>query len=173
MANELEPAKPPKGLTEEEAEIARLMVHGLPNDEVILDTPVKAGWPLTLAQAAKFMGYRLKRARAQLDPNPDFRGYCRELLEARRESERARNMAVAVEIRDDVGDGTAATKTVRIKAASFIQGDDKPGVTVNINQQTNVANIQPGYVIRLPALPGTPTPSAPPLPPMIEGDVSP
>jgi hypothetical protein len=159
----------PKGLTEEEAEIARLMVHGLPNDEVILDVPIKAGWPLTLEQAAKFMGYRLKRARAHLDPNPDFRGYCRELLEARRESERARNMAVAVEIRDDVGDGTAATKTVRIKAASFIQGDDKPGVVVNVNTQTNVG-IKAGYVIRLPPLPaGTPgAPTLPPLPPMID-----
>jgi hypothetical protein len=143
-----------------------LMVHGLPSDEVILDTPVKAGWPLTLEQAAKFCGYRLKKARAHLDPSPDFRGYCRKLLEARRESEAARNMAVAVEIRDDVGDGTAATKTVRIKAASFIQGDDKPGVVVNVNTQTNVSQITPGYIIRLPA--GTPTP---PAPPMIEGEV--
>jgi hypothetical protein len=46
-----------------------------------------------------------------------------------------------MEIRDDVGDGTAATKIVRIKAASFIQGDDKPGVVVNVNTQTNVSQM--------------------------------
>jgi hypothetical protein len=82
----------------------------------------------------------------------------RELLEGRRKAVQARNLAVAVEIRDNPGEGLAADRTVRLKAASFIQGDEKPGVTVNINQQTNVANtITPGYVIRLPAVKPAPT----------------
>jgi hypothetical protein len=156
MANDLEPVAKPAGLSDDEAEIARLMVHGLPTEELILGKLIKPDWPLTLEQAASFMGYRLKRARRELDPNPEFRGYARKLLEARREAEAARNLAVAIDIRDDPGEGLAADRTVRLKAASFIQGDDKPGVTVNINQQTNVAAITPGYVIRLPPLPAKP-----------------
>ena len=51
--------------------------------------------------------------------------------------------------RDDPGEGFAADRTVRIKAVAAIEGTDKGGVTVNVNTQTNVATIQPGYVIRL------------------------
>jgi hypothetical protein len=41
---------------------------------------------------------------------------------------------------------------VRLKAISVIEGNEgKGGVVVNVNQQTNVAAITPGYVIRLPA----------------------
>jgi hypothetical protein len=41
---------------------------------------------------------------------------------------------------------------VRLKACQFIEGTpDGAGVTVNINQTSNVATISPGYVIRLPA----------------------
>jgi hypothetical protein len=41
---------------------------------------------------------------------------------------------------------------VRIKAVQAIEGNEgKGGVVVNVNQQTNVATIAPGYVIRLPA----------------------
>jgi hypothetical protein len=55
-------------------------------------------------------------------------------------------------IRDDEGDESAATKTVRLKAIQVIEGSEgKAGVVVNVNQQTNVAAITPGYVIRLPA----------------------
>ena len=58
----------------------------------------------------------------------------------------------AIAIRDDKGDGSAATKTVQLKACQFIEGPpDKAGVTVNVNQQTTVAATSPGYVIRLPA----------------------
>ena len=51
------PSKP-KALTDEEAEIGRLTVFGLPNEEVIDGKLVKADWPLTLEQAARFVGYR-------------------------------------------------------------------------------------------------------------------
>jgi hypothetical protein len=41
---------------------------------------------------------------------------------------------------------------VRLKAIQVIEGNEgKGGVVVNVNQQTNVAAITPGYVIRLPA----------------------
>jgi hypothetical protein len=74
-----------------------------------------------------------------------------------------------IQIRDDPGEDSAADRTVRLKAIQVIEGNEgKGGVVVNVNQQTNVAAIQPGYVIRLPAL--KPDRDAPP---MIEGTCRP
>jgi hypothetical protein len=150
MANDLLPTKP-KGLTDDEEEIGRLVTFGLPADEMIDGKLVKADWPLTLEQAARFVGYRCKKARNYLDGLPAFSTYRRELLDGRRKSEAPRNLQTLIEIRDDPGEGFAADRTVRIKAVAAIEGTDKGGVTVNVNTQTNVATIQPGYVIRLPA----------------------
>jgi hypothetical protein len=151
MSGDLVPAKP-KGLTDDEAEIGRLVTFGLPEDEVIDGKAIKANWPLTLEQAARFVGYRCKKARGYLDPLPEFNAYRRELLEGRRKSEAPRNLATLIQIRDDPGEGFAADRTVRIKAVAAIEGrPDGASVTVNVNQQTNVAAITPGYVIKLPA----------------------
>ena len=128
------------------------MVYGLPR-------------PLSLEEAARAEGYRLRRARSYLADLPAFNAYRRHLLKERRESEQARNLATAIAIRDDEGDGSAATKTVQLKACAFIEGppDKGPAVTVNVNQTSN--NLVAGYIIRLPAKPeGAPT---------IEGNVSP
>jgi hypothetical protein len=149
--NALVPAKP-KGLTEDEEEMARLMVYGLPHEETILGKVVKPDWPLTLEQAAKFVGYRLKRARTHLDNLPAFSTHRRELLDGKRKAELARNLATAIAIRDDEGENLAADRTVRLKAIQVIEGSEgKGGVVVNVNQTSNVATITPGYVIRLPA----------------------
>jgi hypothetical protein len=151
MGSDLLPAKA-KALTDEEEEIARLMVYGLPNEETILGKVVKPDWPLTLEQAAKFVGYRLKRARTHLDGLREFSTLRRELLDGKRSAELARNLMTAIEIRDDPGENLAADRTVRLKAIQVIEGNEgKASVTVNVNQQTNVATITPGYVIRLPA----------------------
>jgi hypothetical protein len=71
MGTGIQPAKA-KPLTADEEEIARLMVYGLPHEETILGKVVKPDWPLTLEQAAKFVGYRLKRARTHLDDLHEF-----------------------------------------------------------------------------------------------------
>jgi hypothetical protein len=149
MATDLAPSKA-KGLTEDEEQIAFLMTYGLPHEETILGKTVKPDWPLTLEQAAKFVGYRLKRARTYLDNLPAFATHRRELLDGKRKAELARNLATAIAIRDDPGENSAADKTVRLKAIGVIEGNEgKGGVVVNVNQQTNVAAISPGYVIRL------------------------
>ena len=138
-ADPLSPSKPPPGLSRTEAQIAYLCVHGLPV-------------PRSLEQAAKDCGYRVRRARSYLADLPAFNAYRRQLLKERRESEAARNLATAIAIRDNPGDGLAADRTVQLKAIGVIEGPpDKGGVVVNVNQQTNVAAISPGYVIRLPA----------------------
>jgi hypothetical protein len=139
MTGDLVPAKAPDGLTRIERQIAYRMVEGLPR-------------PLTLMEAAKAEGYRLRRARTYLADLPAFNLYRAQLLKARRENEQARNLATAIEIRDDDGDGSAAIRTVRLKACQFIEGTpDGASVVVNVSQTSNVAAISPGYVIRLPA----------------------
>jgi hypothetical protein len=149
----LSPSKPPPGLTRTEAQIAYLMVHGLPV-------------PRNLEQAAKDCGYRVRRARFYLADLPAFNAYRRQLLEGRRKSEEARNLATLIQIRDDPGEGRAADRTVRLKAIQVMEGANgkAPLVTVNVSQQSN--NLVAGYVIRLPA-------SRAEGAPMIEGDVSP
>jgi hypothetical protein len=146
MGDELVPLK---GLSAVEQEIARLMVDGLDHDETILGADVPAFWPLTLVQAARSCGYPMKKARNYLGDHPPFNAYRARLLKGRRESEAARNIATAVRIRDDEGDGSAADRTVRLKAIGVIEGptEKAPAFTVNVNQQTN--NLVAGYVIRL------------------------
>ncbi|HZZ22901.1 MAG TPA: hypothetical protein VFE60_10165 [Roseiarcus sp.] len=153
-------------LTATEREIARLMTEGLDRDETILGEHVPAYQPLTLVQAAKAAGYLLRKARGYLADYAPFNQLRGQLLKARRESEGPRNLATAIKIRDDEGDGSAADRTVRLKAIGVIEGtsDKGPAVTVNVNQQNNV--ITPGYVIRLPAKAGQGAP-------MIEGSASP
>jgi hypothetical protein len=137
MGDDLLPSRAPDGLTRIERQIAYMMVEGLPR-------------PLTLEEAAKAEGYRLKRARNYLADLPAFNVYRAHLLKARRENEAARNLATAIEIRDDPGENSAADRTVRLKAIGVIEGNEgKSSVVVNVNQQTNVAAITPGYVIRL------------------------
>jgi hypothetical protein len=134
MSGDLVPSKP-SALTDDEAEIAHLMVYGLPADEIILGKLVKADWPLTLEQAAKFVGYRLKRARTHLDNLAEFSTLRRELLDGKHSAELARNLMTAIEIRDDPGENSAADRTVRLKAIGVIEGNEgKSAVTVNVNQ---------------------------------------
>jgi hypothetical protein len=126
-------------LDPDRAAIAYRMVEGLPR-------------PFTLEEAAKAEGYRLKRAQTYLADLPASNLYPAQVLMARRENEAARNLHAAVATRDDEADGSAATKTVRLKAIQVIEGNEgKASVTVNVNQQTSVAALRPGYVIRLPA----------------------
>src|SRR5271167_3732163 len=106
MTNDLVATKA-KGLTDDEAEIGRLVTFGLPTDETIDGQLVKADWPLTLEQAARFVGYRCKKARNYLDNLPEFSTYRRQLLEGRRSAEKPRNLQTLIEIRDDPGEGFA------------------------------------------------------------------
>jgi hypothetical protein len=161
----LSQVKPPEGLSDREAEIARLMTYGSPDAQIVMNEDIPADWPMSLEQAARFVGYRIRKAR-RLASTEEFIRFRGSLLRGVRESEGPRNLATAIKIRDDKDDGSAATKTVQLKACTFIEGPpEKPGVGVNVNQQTNVAAISPGYVIRLPA--------ARTEPKTIDGDVSP
>jgi hypothetical protein len=149
------PADQLKELNDDFREIVSLMVHGMDRPSQIEGVPIEAGFPLTLAQAARLVGVRLRRAR-EVSGTKLFQSELNREVIALRQSEAPRNLRVAVSIRDDEGDRSAATKTVRLKAIATIEGKSEGGSTVNvqINQQT-VNQVSPGYVIRLDEPPKT------------------
>ena len=105
---------------------------------------------------------KLREARALAD-DPRFVEQLNKLLKERRSSERARNLNVAIEIRDDKGENLAADRTVRLKAIAAIEQTEGKGVTVNIGSNNQTLNIQPGYIIRLPAKRDEAAIEAPPM----------
>ncbi|HZH50274.1 MAG TPA: hypothetical protein VEZ16_00180 [Microvirga sp.] len=99
-----------------------------------------------LNDAADAVGLRRKRARLILR-DPAVRKQFFQEIEELRESERARNILLAVSIRDDgMTDGaTAASKKVALEAARYLDGGSEGGTTNNFNGPTVIA----GYVINL------------------------
>jgi hypothetical protein len=129
--------------------LVELMVYGFDEGGHVEGKEFYPGEPLTLSEAAKSVGVRLRRAR-QVAACKAFRTEFSRELAAMRSAEAPRNLRTAVAIRDDEGDGSAATKTVRLKAIASIEGKAEGGSTVNVqinNQQVN--QVSPGYVIRL------------------------
>jgi hypothetical protein len=96
---------------------------------------------VTDEQAAKFVGYRLRRARTHLDNLREFSTLRRELLDGKRW--RATSPP-RIAIRDDEGENLAADRTVRLRAIQVIEGSEGKGGGVNVNQTSNVATITPG-----------------------------
>jgi hypothetical protein len=132
-------------------EMARLMVEGSEFPETIDSKIIPADWPLSIKEAALVTGIKLRQARALAD-SPAFIEQINKLMRARRASEKARNLSVAVQIRDDVGENLAADKTARLKAIATIEGtENRSGVTVNVQTTNNAVTVNPGYIIRLPA----------------------
>lgn len=142
------PAASLKELTEDHKQCIELMVYGLDEPGQIEGEEVEAHKPLTLRQASRALGLRLRRMR-EMSATPLFQQAFNSEVAALRNAERPRNLQVAIAIRDDEGDKSAATKTVRLKAIQSIEGrDGGNSVNVQINSQTNVA-VTPGYVIKL------------------------
>ena len=136
-------------MTRIERQIAYRMVEGLPR-------------PLTLMEAAKAEGYRLRAARGPgpRGPAPAFNLYRAQLLKGAARELRPRGTCAR---RSRYGTTTGMEKrqcsrTVRLKACQFIEGKpDGASVVVNVSQTSNV--ISPGYVIRLPAKAGDALPA--------------
>ncbi len=127
------------------ADLIDAMVHGIDRDSVLDGDMVPAGMPLTLKQAALACGVRTRQAR-ELASTTLFKAELNKTEIGFRNSERPRNLHTAIVLRDDEGDGSAATKTVRLKAIAAIEG--KPAATtINVSAQQN--NVATGYVIRL------------------------
>lgn len=102
--------------------------------------------PMTFDEAYQRMGIK-KGTAAEYFRHPKARAYYLSLLAGLREREMAKNLATAVEIRDDAEMAkSAAGNRARVEAMKFIEGDHGPqgGVQVNVG-----VAISPGYVIDL------------------------
>ena len=101
-----------------------------------------------LREAAKAAGMTHVRARMVLHDPAVRRAYFRG-MEVLRESERARNIHLAVKLRDDglANDATAASKKVALEAARYLDGESASGGGVNVS--VSVTNQVAGYVVDL------------------------
>jgi len=142
------PAAEFKELSDDYLRVIELMVYGLDEGGEIDNEWIEAGVPLTLRQAALAGGVRVRQAK-EVYETALFKTALNEALLGQRASERPKNLHTAIKIRDDEGDGSAATKTVRLKAIQTIEGTDgRAKVQATVNTHTN---IKPGYVIRFKA----------------------
>jgi hypothetical protein len=141
-------------LTERHERLAEIMVFGLdaPDDRL---PEVAVGQPLTLEEAAVALSLKRRNAR-QIFGLPAFRKMLNEKIVELRTSAHPRMIRNMIDIANDPGEGTAADRTVRLKASLAVLGEQAKdgGVTVNVGVQANVANIRPGYVLDLSALHG-------------------
>jgi hypothetical protein len=142
-------------LTDCDDRLADVMVYGLdaPDDRLPEAT---VGRPLSLEEAATALGLRRRNAR-QIFATPAFRKMLNEKIIALRTSAHPRMIRNMIDIANDPGEGTAADRTVRLKASLAVLGEQAKdgGVTVNVGVQTNVAgDIRPGYVLDLSAMYG-------------------
>jgi hypothetical protein len=145
------PASSLKELTDEHKQIIELMVHGLDVSGEVDGSHYEAGEPLPFREACRAVGAKLRRMR-EMYATPLFQSELNRQIAAQRTAERPKNLHVAKQIRDDEGDGSAATKTVRLKAIQSIEGrDGQASVNVQINNNQTNNTIQPGYVIKLQA----------------------
>jgi hypothetical protein len=147
--------------------VIHTMVHGPVNDvEVKLEGPggtriVKAFEPMTLSDACRLLGLD-PRAILDLARLQKFTDEMMKQLTARRCLEQARNLGVAMQIRDAVGDGSPHSEEVRLKAAMSIDRAYAASIAPQKGSQVQINNYQnngaqgaakPGYVIRLDPLP--------------------
>lgn len=125
------------------------MLYGVSQDIVVDGSVVYAGTPIGLPVAAKALGFRVKLVRRWADTKV-FQEALREAMRARRVYEDPVNLATAIELRDKIGDGSVERDRTRLKAIESIRAKElPPPVNVNISQRVGIANVVPGYVIKL------------------------
>ena len=93
--------------------------------------------PLSLEQAASVLDIRRRNAR-QIFATPRFQKLYAKMVADMRSGAHARMVRTMIDIADDEGDGTAATKSVRLKAAKAVIGESDSQLTVNVGVQPNI-----------------------------------
>jgi hypothetical protein len=101
--------------------------------------------PLSLEQAAAVLDMRRRNAR-QVFASPQFQKLYAKSIADMRSGQHARMVKHMVSIADDEGGGTAATKSVRLKAAKAVLGEQDAALNVNVAVQNTVAGPRFGYV---------------------------
>jgi hypothetical protein len=146
--------------------VIHAMVHG-PYEDIVIsqDGPapprtIKAFEPMTFMDACRALGLDPRRI-LDLTRLSQFNVEMTRQLNARRGMEQARNLGVAIAIRDSEGDGSPLAANARLRAIMVIDRAyalanpplPQPNVQINNIQQTQtLANAaKPGYVIRVEA----------------------
>lgn len=147
---------PIKALDDRGRKLVDLMTFGLDDADEAERRGLPANTPLTLEQASELAGLKRRNAHFLFSQKVFLQAYS-ENLAALKKSKQARAVATLADIAFDPGDETAATKTVRVKAANaLLDNGEARAAPVNVNVGVGV-NLQPGIVIRLPAnVPKTP-----------------
>jgi hypothetical protein len=118
------------------------LVHGL-DDPVDGKPHIPVGRPLSPQHVAELLGVR-RRYVLNLLSDPTFKTEFNAALALKRQAATPEALHRITEIVGSDNEGVA------LRAAQVIIGDDaKP--SINVAVQTNVGEIKPGYVIRLPA----------------------
>jgi hypothetical protein len=154
------------------------LVHGCDNQALCDKINADRGQPLHLRQACELVGLRVRRGRNLLSQSVIQELYNKE-LETYRNGHRREALEHVISIMRELGEGKAADRTVRLKAAQQVLGAQEGGavnLTVNDQRGATVNNggvhINAGYVIRLPAVetkdtaPAMKTIEAAPVPPL-------
>ena len=113
--------------------------------------PVQAGVPLTLEEACDCLGIRRRHGR-HLFSQQLFKTELTKAIEALRDGAKVAALRKVIDLVHEPGEGKAADRTVQLKAAQAILGE-QIGQERNASPvQVNVGvNLQPGIVVRLPA----------------------
>lgn len=111
--------------------------------------PLEPGEPLRLEEAADLLRIRRRHARFIM-ASPIAQKELALQLQALRTGMKSQALATVGEIMQDRGENSAADRKVRLQAAQTVLGEDlrTPGVSVTVNNQTNVTNLRAGIVIR-------------------------
>lgn len=142
--------KPIKELDDRGIKMVELMTFG-PDEQEARKYGIQAYEPLNIEQAADIAGLRRRNAR-WLYSQPVFLNAYAKSLSNVRSSMKARAVHTMGQIMNTVGEDLAADRTVRLKAASAIIGNETVnGSNLNVNIHNHSVNLTAGVVIRLPA----------------------
>ena len=133
---------PPPGnlreLTAKHALIVEKLVYGL--DRPHLGLCLEAGVPLTPIQCADALNLKRRYVRRLL-LEPVFQSAISKALNAKRNAAHPRALHKMIELLDHEDSlNKTAGATLRLKAAQAVLGDSAPGMSVTVNNQTNIAN---------------------------------
>jgi hypothetical protein len=125
--------------------LCEYMTHGTSHPRAVrLGLPVNE--PLSLEQAATVLDVRRRNAR-QIFSTPQFQKLFARMVADIRSGAHARMVKTMINIADDEGDGSAATKSVRLKAAKSVLGEQDAALNVSVAVQNSIGP-PPGYAYR-------------------------
>jgi hypothetical protein len=144
--------------------IIQYMMHGVSSPVRCRQLRIGVDQPLSLVEAADAARVRRREAR-RIALDPLFRQALDRELKAFRESKHAEAIRTISAIMSDPGDGSAASKTVQLKASTTLLGENASGgggTKVEINLGGDGQRLTAGIIVRLPATakrcPGEPEP---------------